>query len=42
MKTDEAGHAVSARRQGAKTLPRPVRGAMKLLARVMTSTSHWI
>jgi len=42
MKTDEAGHAVSARRQGAKNLPRPVRGAMKLLARVMTSTSHWI
>jgi ubiquinone biosynthesis monooxygenase Coq7 len=42
MKTDEAGHAISARRQGAKNLPRPVRGAMKLLARVMTSTSHWI
>jgi ubiquinone biosynthesis monooxygenase Coq7 len=42
MKADEAGHATSARRQGAKNLPRPVRSAMKLLARVMTSTSHWI
>lgn len=42
MKQDEAGHATSARRQGAAQLPQPARAAMKLLARIMTTSSHWI
>ena len=42
MKQDEAGHATSARRQGAAQLPKPARAAMRLLARIMTSSSHWI
>ena len=41
MKQDEAGHADTARRLGARELPVPVRGAMRLAARVMTSTSYW-
>jgi 3-demethoxyubiquinol 3-hydroxylase len=42
MKHDEAGHATSARRHGAAQLPKPARAAMKLLARIMTTSSHWI
>lgn len=42
MKQDEAGHATSARRQGAAKLPAPARAAMKLFARIMTTSSHWI
>lgn len=42
MKSDEAGHATNARRKGAVELPAPARAAMKLFARVMTASSHWI
>jgi ubiquinone biosynthesis monooxygenase Coq7 len=42
MKQDEIEHRVSAERAGAATLPWPVRSAMRLLSRVMTSTSYWI
>lgn len=42
MKQDEAGHAVSARREGAAELPLPVRTAMRLAARVMTGSSRWL
>jgi len=42
MKHDEAGHATRARRQGAAQLPAPARAVMKLFARVMTASSHWI
>jgi len=42
MKQDEAGHASTARKLGARELPVPVRGAMRVAARVMTTTSYWI
>lgn len=42
MKADEAGHAVSAEQAGATPLPAPVRWAMRLAARVMTTTAHYI
>jgi ubiquinone biosynthesis monooxygenase Coq7 len=42
MKQDEAGHADTARRLGARDLPAPAKGAMRLAARVMTSASYWI
>jgi len=42
MRGDEAGHAMSARRQGAANLPAPARAAMKLFARVMTTSSRWL
>ena len=40
MKRDEAGHAASAEQAGATPLPIPVRWAMRLAARVMTTTAH--
>jgi len=42
MKRDEAEHARTARRLGARELPAPAKGAMRVAARVMTSTSYWI
>jgi ubiquinone biosynthesis monooxygenase Coq7 len=42
MRTDEAEHAVAARLAGGIELPAPVRGAMRLAARVMTGTAHFI
>jgi 3-demethoxyubiquinol 3-hydroxylase len=42
MKRDEAGHAASAEQAGAATLPVPVRWAMRLAARAMTTTAHRI
>ena len=42
MKRDEAGHAASAEQAGAAVLPAPVRWAMRLAARVMTTTAHRI
>ncbi|ARP89192.1 demethoxyubiquinone hydroxylase family protein [Bordetella genomosp. 9] len=42
MKQDEIGHRVSAERAGAASLPLPVRGAMRLLSRVMTGTAYWL
>jgi len=42
MKRDEAGHADTARRLGARDLPAPAKGAMRLAARAMTATSYWI
>jgi len=41
MKQDEAGHAETAWRLGARELPRPVRTTMRLAARVMTTSSYW-
>ena len=40
MKTDEVAHARMAERAGAVDLPLPVRGLMKLAAKVMTSVAH--
>ncbi len=42
MKQDEINHRLSAERAGADTLPLPVRGAMRALSRVMTTTAYWI
>ena len=42
MKTDEERHAAQATAAGALTLPWPVRGAMRLAARVMTSTARYV
>jgi ubiquinone biosynthesis monooxygenase Coq7 len=42
MKQDEVGHARTARALGGQDLPLPVRLAMKMAARVMTSTAYWI
>ena len=42
MKDDEAGHAVAAEQAGAAKLPLPVRWAMRLAARVMTTTAHYV
>jgi ubiquinone biosynthesis monooxygenase Coq7 len=40
MKNDEARHADAAQQAGAAELPRPLRLAMRLAAKVMTSTAH--
>ena len=42
MKRDEAEHAEAAEQSGARSLPAPVRLAMRLAARVMTQTAHHI
>ena len=42
MKDDEARHGAAAQAAGAATLPEPVRGIMRLAARVMTFTAHRI
>ena len=42
MQRDEAGHADTARRLGARDLPVPAKSGMRLAARVMTSSSYWI
>jgi 3-demethoxyubiquinol 3-hydroxylase len=42
MRSDEAGHAVNARREGALELPGLVKRAMRLASRLMTGLSHWI
>ncbi len=40
MKDDEADHARTAERAGAATLPLPLRLAMRLAAKLMTTTAH--
>lgn len=42
MKDDEAAHGQAARRLGAADLPAPVKWAMRLAARVMTTTAYRI
>jgi ubiquinone biosynthesis monooxygenase Coq7 len=42
MKDDEATHAVAAEQAGAARLPWPVRLAMRVAGRVMTTTAHYI
>lgn len=42
MKDDEARHGAAAQGAGAATLPAPVRWGMRLAARVMTTTAHYI
>jgi ubiquinone biosynthesis monooxygenase Coq7 len=40
MKADEARHAVDAQKAGSVELPAPVKGLMRLAARVMTTVAH--
>ncbi len=42
MKEDEAQHAQSAKKHGAKALPKPVKKIMQLMSAVMTRTTHWV
>jgi 3-demethoxyubiquinol 3-hydroxylase len=42
MKADEARHASDARLAGAAELPAPVKLAMRLAAKVMTRTAHYV
>ena len=42
MKADEAQHAAAAQASGAAALPAPVKLAMRLAARVMTRTAHYV
>jgi ubiquinone biosynthesis monooxygenase Coq7 len=42
MQADEAAHAVAAQHAGGIRLPAPVRGAMRLAAKVMTATAHYL
>ncbi|MCD0504542.1 2-polyprenyl-3-methyl-6-methoxy-1,4-benzoquinone monooxygenase [Bordetella petrii] len=42
MKDDEAQHRDSAERAGGVPLPAPVRGAMRAMSRIMTSTAYWL
>lgn len=42
MQQDEAEHARTAERLGARELPQPVKGAMAAASKVMTSVSYWL
>ena len=42
MKDDEERHAASARDAGAMALPAPARLMMKMAAKVMTTTAHYV
>lgn len=42
MMKDEAKHRVSAEHRGARALPKPLRSAMRLMAKVMTKTAYRI
>jgi ubiquinone biosynthesis monooxygenase Coq7 len=40
MRADEVGHANTGESLGAAELPAPVKGAMRLMAKVMTETAY--
>ncbi|MGH8225664.1 MAG: 2-polyprenyl-3-methyl-6-methoxy-1,4-benzoquinone monooxygenase [Gammaproteobacteria bacterium] len=42
MRVDEAHHGMSARAAGGERPPVPIRFAMKLASRVMTTTAYWL
>ncbi len=42
MKADEIRHADNALHAGGKVLPRPIKQAMRLMSKVMTSTAYRI
>jgi ubiquinone biosynthesis monooxygenase Coq7 len=42
MKADETRHAIDARNAGGAELPAPIRLAMRLAARAMTRTAHYV
>ena len=42
MKEDEAAHAAQALQAGAIELPAPVKALMRIAAKVMTTTAHYV
>jgi ubiquinone biosynthesis monooxygenase Coq7 len=42
MRTDEAAHGQAARDMGALEAPAPVKGAMAMMAKVMTATAYYV
>lgn len=42
MRQDEAQHALSAKNLGAAEMPAPVRSAMRIASKLMTTTTHWL
>jgi ubiquinone biosynthesis monooxygenase Coq7 len=42
MKADEISHRISAEQRGADALPKPVRAAMRFMAKIMTRTAYKI
>ena len=42
MQSDEERHAAQAKQAGARALPAPARAAMRLAAKVMTTTAHYL
>jgi len=42
MKQDEMQHGQQATAMGGQSLPMPIRGAMRLMSRVMTTATYWI
>lgn len=42
MQSDEERHALQAKQSGARALPAPARAAMRLAAKVMTTTAHYL
>jgi 3-demethoxyubiquinol 3-hydroxylase len=42
MRTDEIEHGATAKSAGASQLPVPIRGLMRQVARIMTTTAYWI
>lgn len=42
MRDDEAAHAATATSMGASKLPAPVQGAMRAMAKIMTSTAYYL
>lgn len=42
MVADEARHATQALKAGGRSLPRPVRRAMRMASRIMTRTAFWL
>ena len=42
MRDDEARHGAAAERAGGAPMPLPVRGAMRLMSKIMTGTAYWI
>lgn len=42
MHDDEKHHAAAAKQRGAQELPAPIKKAMSLIAKVMTTTAYWV
>lgn len=42
MRDDEARHGAAAERAGGAPMPAPVRGVMRLMSKVMTTTAYWL